>query len=93
MKDVGLTMLTKRKERGDAIEVFKMLNGYNHVDKNQWFKIESEEQRPTRQNVVIRKGERQKKNALKVETARLKVRKNFFNIWAANVWNNIPNNV
>ena len=47
LKDVGLTTLTERRERGDAIEAFKTLNGFNCVDRNQWFEIESDEQRPT----------------------------------------------
>ena len=41
------------RERGDAIEAFKTLNGFNQVDKNQWFEIESEEQTLTRRNMVI----------------------------------------
>ena len=91
LQDVGLTTLTERRERGDAIEVFKTLNGFNQVDKSRWFEIESEEQRPTRRNLVIdEEGERRRKNVLKVENARLEIRKNFFNIRAANVWNNIP---
>ena len=94
LKDVGLTTLTERRERGDAIEAFKTLNEFNNVDKNQWFDIETEEKRPTRQNLVITaEGERRKNNVLRVETARLEIRKNFFNIRAANVWNNIPDEV
>ena len=91
LEDVGLTTLTERRERGDAIEAFKTLNGFNQVDKNNWFDIETEKRRPTRRNVVITQdGEIRKKNVLKVETARLDVRKNFFTIRAANVWNKIP---
>ena len=94
LKDVGLTTLTERRERGDAIETFKTLNGFNHVDKNRWFDIESEEQRPTRRNVVITEGgERRKMNVLKVEAARLEVRRNFFNVRAASIWNEIPEEV
>ena len=94
LRDVGLTTLTERRERGDAIEAFKTLNGINHVDKTQWFEVEDEGQRPTRQNVVItEEGERRKKNVLKVETARLEIRKNFFNVRAANIWNKIPDEV
>ena len=94
LKDVGLTTLTEHRERGDAIETFKLLNGFNHVDKNRWFDIESEEQRPTRRNVVITEGgERRKMNVLKVEAARLEVRRNFFNVRAASIWNEIPEEV
>ena len=94
LKEVGLTTLTQRRERGDAIEAFKTLNGFNRVEKSQWFEIESEEQRPTRRNLVIdEEGERRRVNVLKVEAARLEIRKNFFNIRAANVWNAIPDEV
>ena len=94
LKEVGLTTLTQRRERGDAIEAFKTLNGFNRVEKSQWFEIESDEQRPTRRNLVIdEEGERRRENVLKVEAARLEVRKNFFNVRAANVWNAIPDEV
>ena len=73
---------------------FKTLNGFNKVEKNDWFEIETDDQRPTRRNVVIEEGgERRKTNVLKVETARLEVRKHFFNVRAANTWNNIPEEV
>ena len=94
LKDVGLTTLTERRERGDAIEAFKTLNGFNRVDKKQWFDIETDEQRPTRRNVVkSEEGEKRRTNVLKVETSRLEIRKNFFNVRAACVWNNIPDEV
>ena len=94
LKDVGLTSLTERRERGDAIEAFKTLNGFNRVDKNQWFDIEAECQRPTRRNLIIdEEGERRRENVLRVETARLEVRKNYFNVRAADVWNNVPDAV
>ena len=76
------------------IEAFKTLNGFNRVEKNAWFEIETDDQRPTRRNVVIEEGgERRKTIVLKVETARLEVRKHFFNVRAANTWNNIPEEV
>ena len=94
LKDVGLTTLTERRERGDAIEAFKTLNGFNRVEKSDWFDIETDDQRPTRRNMVIDDGgERRKTNVLKVETARLEVRKHFFNVCAASIWNNIPDEV
>ena len=94
LRDVGLTTLTQRRERGDAIEAFKTLNGFNHVDKHQWFEIEDEEQRPTRRNTVIdADGEKRRKNVLRVEAARLEIRKNFYNVRAAKTWNQIPDEV
>ena len=34
LKECGLTTLETRRLRGDQIEVFKILNGYEHIDKN-----------------------------------------------------------
>ena len=94
LKDVGLQSLTQRRERGDAIEAFKTLNGFNRVDKTKWFDIENEEQRPTRRNVKItEEGETRKKNVLKIEASRLEIRKNSFTVRAARVWNEIPEEV
>ena len=39
-KDAGLTSLVDRRERGDAIETFKTMNGFNNVKKEEWFMLE-----------------------------------------------------
>ena len=91
-----MTTLVRRRERGDAIEAFKTLNGFNRVNKNEWFDIETDDQRPTRRNVVIdERGETRRKNVLKIEKSRLEVRKHCFNVRAARTWNwnEIPDEV
>ena len=35
----GLTTLETRRLRGDQIEVFKIVNGYEDVDMNMFFKL------------------------------------------------------
>lgn len=91
---VGLTTLTERRERGDAIETFKTLNGFNKVTKEKWFQAEEEDARPTRRNTTITEdGEQRRPNVLKEEAARLEIRKNFFNVRAAKTWNGIPDTV
>ena len=35
----GLTTLETRRLRGDQIEVFKIMNGYEDVDRNMFFKL------------------------------------------------------
>ena len=35
----GLTTLEKRRLRGDQIEVFEIVNGYEDVDRNMFFKL------------------------------------------------------
>jgi len=34
LKECGLTTLETRRVRGDQIEVFKILNGYENIDRN-----------------------------------------------------------
>ena len=35
----GLTTLETKRLRGDQIEVFKIMNGYEDVDRNMFFKL------------------------------------------------------
>ena len=94
LKDAGLTTLEKRRERGDALEAFKTINGFNHVDKNKWFKFESEEARPTRSNTTITaEGAKRRPDVIRGESARLEVRKNFYNVRISKKWNDIPDEV
>ena len=37
LKECGLTTLETRQLRGDQIEVFKILNGYESIDRNTFF--------------------------------------------------------
>ena len=37
--DCGLTTLEARRLRGDQIEMFKIVNGYEDVDRNMFFKL------------------------------------------------------
>ena len=36
LREVGLTSLEERRKRGDMIQVWKILHGHDHVDKNKW---------------------------------------------------------
>ena len=94
LKDAGLTSLVDRRERGDAIETFKTMNGFNNVKKEEWFMLEEESSRPTRRNAeVTEEGVKKKAHVLRMESARLEVRRNFFNVRAARTWNGIPQSV
>ena len=91
LKDVGLTTLEKRRERGDAIEAFKTINGFNRVQKDKWFAFESDDARPTRSNSTITKeGTKRRPHVMKGETARLEIRRNFYNVRVVKNWNEIP---
>ena len=45
LKECGLTILETRRLRGDQIEVFKILNGYENIDINMFFSAELEDMR------------------------------------------------
>ena len=91
LKDAGLTTLEKRRERGDVIEAFKTIKGFNNVEKEKWFTFESEDARPTRSNTVItEEGEKRRQFVMKGETARLETRKNFYSVRISKEWNEIP---
>ena len=65
----GLTTLETRRLRGDQIEVFKIVNGYEDVDRNMFFKL--------------KEGSRTRghKAALVKEQCRLDMRKRVINEW------------
>ena len=43
LKECGLTTLETRRLRGDQIEVFKILNGYENIDRNIFFHSQGRE--------------------------------------------------
>ena len=91
LRDAGLTTLKERRRRGDAIETFKTINGFNKVEKDTWFNFVEEDARPTRANTnVTEAGEVRKRDVLKLEKSKLEVRKNSFTVRAAREWNRIP---
>ena len=75
----GLTTLETRRLRGDQTEVFKIVNGYEDVDRNMFFKFK--EGSRTRGNKV----------ALVKEQCRLDMRKYSFSQRVINEWNKLPN--
>ena len=50
LKECGLTTLETRRLRGDQIEVFKILNGYENIDRNMFFSLKKDSR--TRGNEV-----------------------------------------
>ena len=42
LKDCGLTTLETRRLRGDQIEIFKILNGYENIDINMFFSLKKD---------------------------------------------------
>ena len=80
---LGLTTLQERRTRGDMIEVFKMLNGYEDIDCSKFFQVERRERYETR-------GHRWKLQKPRFRTTK---RSNFFDARIINNWNSLPENV
>ena len=94
LKDAGLTTLAERRERGDAIEVFKAIKGFNRVRLEDWFTVVGADARPTRSTTsVSEEGEERREWVLRVERANLEIRRNSFTIRAAKTWNAVPDEV
>ena len=77
LKVCGLTTLETIILRGDQIEVFKILNGYENIDKNIFFTVK-EERRTRRHGVTLAKKQR-----------RLDIRKFSFSQRTVNEWNRL----
>ena len=95
LKLAGLTTLRERRLRGDMIETFKTMRGINHVEREDWFSIQvDEEHRPTRTNTLIVDGEVVRKLEVLVrEQASLEVRRNFFTVRVEKTWNQLPEEI
>ena len=76
LKECGLTTLQSRRLRGDQIEVFKILNGYENIDRNSLFSVK-EERRTRGHGVTLTK-----------KQCRLDIRT--FSQHTVNDWNRLP---
>ena len=74
LKECGLTTLETRRLRGDQIEVFKILNGYENIDRNMFFSLKKDSR--TRGHEV----------KLVKDQCRLDIRKHSFSQRTINEW-------
>ena len=77
LKECGLTTLETMRLRGDQIEVFKILNGYENIDRNMFFSLKKDSR--TRGHEV---------KLVKVQ-CRLDIRKHSFSQRTVNEWNKL----
>ena len=77
LKECGLTTLDTRRIRGDQIEVFNILNGYENIDSNMFFEIKESKITRGHNYTLVKK------------QSRLDVRKFSFSQRTINVWNNL----
>jgi len=78
LERLGLTTLEQRRDRGDAIEMFKMFRGFCKIKPDTFFDLVSNR---------ITRGHRYK---LKVNRSRLDIRKYFFSQRTVSKWNRLP---
>ena len=85
LKALKITTLEKRRIRGDAIEIFKCLRGIWSINSESLFTLRDPEGPRTRQQ--------QSFMPLIIPRARLDIRKYFFSVRAANIWNDLPSSI
>lgn len=78
LSKLGLTTLQERRQRGDMIQLYKIMHGVEHLDRGNQFQII--------QNQV-------RGHCFKYfkEISRLQSRENYFYNRSANLWNSLPN--
>ena len=95
LESIGLTTLVERRERGDLIEAFKTLKGFNNVEKDNWFGFRNAQgTRATRSTVSISDdGQQDREDVLFMQNVRLESRKHFFTMRTVGKWNQLPDSV
>ena len=54
LKECGLTTLETRRLRGDQIKVFKILNGYENIDRNMFFSLNKNSRTRGREVILVK---------------------------------------
>ena len=91
LRSAGLITLRERRLRGDMIETFKTMRGVNRVNRDEWFRIQEEEHRPTRSNAMVVGGELERRRERIIgERVNLEVRRHFFSVRVEAIWNRLP---
>ena len=82
LNKIGMTTLEDRRQQGDQIEAFKIINDMSVLNKYDFFKFVHD-----RHCIDMRS---HSDNLLVPEKCRLNVRKNFFSCRVVNTWNDLP---
>ena len=77
LKECGLTTLETRRLRGDQIEVFKILNGYENIDRNMFFSLKKDSRTKGHEVKLVK------------DQCRLDIRKHSFSQRTINEWNKL----
>ena len=91
LRQIDLPTLVDRRQRGDMIQTFKIVNQIDDVDPSTWFQFSSDSHRPMRGNAEIAEdGTVKKKLTLKGRTCNTELRRNFFSNRVIRPWNELP---
>ena len=86
LAELDLFSLEHRRERGDLIQTWKILNKHDDVDESVWFeRFSSEYNRDTRLSTG--------NNTLKHKTSYHDPRANCFSVRVPKIWNKLPDNI
>ena len=88
LAQLGLTTLEENRQRGDMVEMFKMMTGKTKVDFREWFSLA-----PVRQGAGNTRGITGYLNVEEPPRASGEVRKYFFSQRCPRVWNSLPDSV
>ena len=88
LKQLGLTTLEENRQRGDMVEMYKMMTGKTKVDYTQWFNLSTVRQGAG--NTRVNSGYL---NVVEPDRANTDVRRFFFSHRCPRVWNSLPDTV
>ena len=86
LREVELTSLEERRNRGDMITTFRVVNGIDNVERRTWFKMAVDQEREGAANT------RNSNDVTRIEegVSRYELRRNFFSQRVSNRWNSLP---
>ena len=86
LKELKMLSLKNRRHLFDMVQTYKMIHGFDDVDRSLWFEfVEDREGRVTRLSVDPLN--------LKSKRCNTEIRRNFFSNRVVNFWNQIPSSI
>ena len=90
LRVLGMTTLQRRRERGDMIQTWRILNGKDRVDPANWFIHQGDQ---VREGATSTRGHRGYQALLSRPPAKLEVRREFFSNRVVDEYNRLPDRV
>ena len=90
LRELGMTTLQRRRERGDMIQTWRIMNGKDRVDPSKWFRLQEDQ---TREGATSTRRHQGYQALLPMPPARLEVRRNFFSNRVVDQYNSLPDSV